>query len=151
MIKGGTAQVQVARELGIDVATVTSWLARDRLETLENRAGRDRNSTSSQVAKNVIAKASSEAPSHKEAVKEICFAAVPSIQVDRPRCLKTSLNLKSLKLGMNHHGLPWIRSAGLWMSPKPTKTGPLWTGSLLFSGEAPFELFQAPNDQKDRV
>ena len=56
-----------------------------------------------------------------------------------------------LKLGMNHHGLPCIRRAGVWISPKPTKTGSLWTGSLLFSCEAPFELFQAPNDQKDRV
>ena len=52
MVKGGMTQAQVAKELGINVATIRRWLACDRSEeALENCTGRGQKSSLSRVAK----------------------------------------------------------------------------------------------------
>ena len=52
IVEGGKTQVQVGRELGIDVATIGRWFARDCSgATLGRRTGRGQKSALSRVAK----------------------------------------------------------------------------------------------------
>ncbi|XP_037084753.1 dipeptidase 1-like [Pollicipes pollicipes] len=115
MVKGGMAQVQVSRDLGVNVAAIRRWLACDRPgETLENRTGRGRRSALSRVAKIVIAKLafkrrhSTRTLAGKLTAKKH-LASKSAVQ----RYLKTSLELKPLDLRKTQD---WYRAnfAGFW-------------------------------------
>ena len=102
MVNDGMTQAQVARELGINVATIRRWLARERSEeALENCTGRGQKSSLSRVAKIAISKWTFKGHHSTSALAtKLTEMQHPTSKLTVHQYLKTSLKLKSLKLRM---------------------------------------------------
>ena len=99
MTKGEMTQGQVARDLGIGVATIKRWQTRDRYgETLENPKGQGRKSSMSRMAKIVMAKSAFKRHhSTQMLAKKLTAKKYPVSKSAIHRILKTCFKLKPLK------------------------------------------------------
>lgn len=153
MINGGMTQAQVARDLGVGVATIRRWQTRDRQgETMENRTGRGRKSAMSRVAKIVVAKSAFKRQhSTRKLAQKLTAKNHPVSKSAVHRYLKTCLQLKPLKLKLQ----PRLTEDQKRRRLEFAKARKNWSVQdwrrILFSDESPFEIFQAPNRQNDRV
>ena len=111
MVKGGMTQAQVARELGINVATIRRWLARDRSEeALENCTGWGRSHPWAGWRRSQSRSGAAKGTTQQERWRQNChWEAVPGTQVDRPPVPEDQRWSRSSS-GCSA-GLPWTKSA----------------------------------------
>lgn len=153
MVKAGMKQADVAKQLSVSVRSIKIWLSRDRTgESLQSRAGRGRKTVLSRVAKIVLAKAALKRhQSVRKLATKLTAKGHPASKSTVHQYLTKCLHLKSLKL-RRQPKLTEVQKRKRLAFAKARKN---WTilqwRRVLFSDESPFELFQEPNRQNDRV
>ena len=153
MLKAGSTQESVARQLGTTVRTVRRWWYREKSGiSLENLQGRGRKTAIGKVAKIVIAKILGKKRKSTRKISKILKNK--GLQVSHMTVhsyLRKNLGVKPFKPQLQPKLTEKQKNVRLSFCRERKKWSVHDWRKVLFSDESPFELFHSPNRQNDRV
>ena len=153
MVSGGMTQAAVAKELGVSVRSIQTWMARNRRkESLENRTGRGRKTVLTRVSKIVLAKCVQKRhQSTRKLARKLTSKGYPASKTTVHNYMTKCLHLKPLKPRCQ----PKLTEEQKMKRLKFAQERKNWSiqdwRRVLFSDESSFEIFHRPNRQNDRV